>query len=198
MPLCLALSRWRGACANSFVSKSTGSVDGFGHELLAKPGHAHSVTVFLWRSSSFEFNLSNPDPRPTLQCTWKLRKQFNGGVPLVRMAFGSNGIYVGGKDTFISELSGNWAVHGELAAMSVTGAPGRIGRITVELGSAPPQTLARCGRIPAHLPSEDITCFLGIYCYHTPDQKPCIGRTVCKMADTFRPSTQQPLTRCVI
>ena len=62
---------------------------------------------------------------------------------LVRMAFGSNGIYVGGKDTFISELSGNWAVHGELAGISVTGAPGPIGRITVELGSAPPQSMAR-------------------------------------------------------
>ena len=60
-----------------------------------------------------------------------------------RMAFGSNGIYVGGKDTFISELSGNWAVHGELAAISVTGAPGPVGRITVELGSAPPSSLAK-------------------------------------------------------
>lgn len=28
------------------------------------------------------------------------------------MSFGSNGIYVGGKDTFISELSGTWAVKG--------------------------------------------------------------------------------------
>ena len=59
------------------------------------------------------------------------------------MAFGSNGIYVGGKDTFISELSGNWAVHGELAAGSITGAPGQVGRITVELGSAPPASLAK-------------------------------------------------------
>ncbi len=59
------------------------------------------------------------------------------------MAFGSNGIYVGGKDTFISELSGNWAVHGELAGASVTGAPGPVGRITVELGSAPPSSLAK-------------------------------------------------------
>lgn len=30
------------------------------------------------------------------------------------MSFGSNGIYVGGKDTFISELSGNWSVKGEV------------------------------------------------------------------------------------
>lgn len=30
------------------------------------------------------------------------------------MSFGSNGIYVGGKDTFISELSGNWNVKGEV------------------------------------------------------------------------------------
>jgi len=60
-----------------------------------------------------------------------------------RMAFGSNGIYVGGKDTFISELSGNWAVHGELAGASVTGAPGTVGRITVELGSTPPSSLAK-------------------------------------------------------
>ena len=60
------------------------------------------------------------------------------------MAFGSNGIYVGGKDTFISELSGNWAVHGDLAGASITGAPGPVGRITVELGSAPPTSLAKC------------------------------------------------------
>jgi hypothetical protein len=30
------------------------------------------------------------------------------------MSFGSSGIYVGGKDTFISELSGNWNVKGEV------------------------------------------------------------------------------------
>lgn len=33
---------------------------------------------------------------------------------LCRMSFGSNGIYVGGKDTFISELTGNWSVKGEV------------------------------------------------------------------------------------
>ncbi len=31
-------------------------------------------------------------------------------VSVRRMSFGSNGIYVGGKDTFISELTGSWAV----------------------------------------------------------------------------------------
>lgn len=34
--------------------------------------------------------------------------------PSCSMSFGSNGIYVGGKDTFISELSGNWSVKGEV------------------------------------------------------------------------------------
>lgn len=52
-----------------------------------------------------------------------------------RVSFGSNGIYVGGKDTFLSELSGNFSITGELAPVSVTGAPGPVGRITVQLGS---------------------------------------------------------------
>ena len=53
-----------------------------------------------------------------------------------RVSFGSNGIYVGGKDTFLSELSGNFSMTGEMAPVSVTGAPGPVARITVQLGSA--------------------------------------------------------------
>ena len=95
-----------------------------------------------------------------------------GGAHWRRMAFGSNGIYVGGKDTFISELSGNWAVHGELAAISVTGAPGPIGRITVELGSAPPSSLAKYAmlvwQVHRHIDSiaglEPVVVFPAMHC----------------------------------
>lgn len=57
-------------------------------------------------------------------------------LTVCRVSFGSNGIYVGGKDTFLSELSGRFSVTGEMAPVGVTGAPGPVARITVQLGSA--------------------------------------------------------------
>ena len=69
-----------------------------------------------------------------------------------RMSFGGNGIFVGGKDTFVSELTGTFSVTGELAASSVTGASGPVARITVLLGSeraAQPPAITKCGLLDA-------------------------------------------------
>ena len=67
-------------------------------------------------------------------CSWYAQSFPDSGMPQKRnrgilfmysdrMSFGSNGIYVGGKDTFISELTGNWNVKGAVFAQVSRASP---------------------------------------------------------------------------
>jgi hypothetical protein len=67
-----------------------------------------------------------------------------------RMRFGGGGIYVGGKDTFVSELTGNYSITAEVGpSVAKAGGGGRVARIVVQLGAAAPPVqsnqLARSG-----------------------------------------------------
>lgn len=60
-----------------------------------------------------------------------------------RFAFGGRGIYFGGKDVMVSEISGNFAVSAETVSAEKSGAL-PTARITFQIGGAPPAASHRC------------------------------------------------------
>lgn len=57
---------------------------------------------------------------------------------LCSFSFGSNGIYIGGKDVFLSEISGRFS----LTTDSAEGpkGKGKLGRLVLQIGTATPSS----------------------------------------------------------
>ena len=75
-------------------------------------------------------------------------------MPARRFAQGSNGIYFGGKDFLLSEVSGSFAVSAATAPSKAKGEEGqRCARLSIRVGCAPAGTPANPSR-HAHTPNE--------------------------------------------
>ena len=72
---------------------------------------------------------------------------------MVRFALGSSGIYFGGKDILISELSGSFSLTAEPGSAAGKGG-GKVARVTLCVGYPPAQVTARW--VP-----------LGFFCFYT-------------------------------